>query len=42
MDGSTSHLEQAHISKSFCNMPWKVIGDLNEILYSFKKEGGND
>ncbi|XP_071680095.1 uncharacterized protein [Lolium perenne] len=24
-----------------CNMPWLVLGDLNEILYPFEKEGGN-
>jgi hypothetical protein len=24
------------------NMPWLVIGDLNEILYPFEKEGGRD
>jgi endonuclease/exonuclease/phosphatase family metal-dependent hydrolase len=23
-------------------MPWLVIGDLNEILYPFEKEGGRD
>src|SRR5437763_560766 len=23
------------------DMPWLIIGDLNEILYPFEKEGGN-
>lgn len=23
-------------------MPWVIIGDMNEILYSFEKEGGNE
>ena len=28
--------------KSIVDMPWMVIGDLNEIMYSFEKDGGND
>lgn len=24
------------------DVPWLVIGDVNEILYSFEKDGGND
>jgi hypothetical protein len=27
--------------KSNSNLPWVVIGDFNEILYSHEKEGGN-
>jgi exonuclease III len=27
--------------KAVCNMPWVVIGDMNEIMFSFEKEGGN-
>ena len=23
------------------NLPWLVMGDINEFLYSFEKEGGN-
>ena len=26
---------------SAVNLPWLVMGDLNEILYPFEKEGGN-
>uniref|UniRef100_A0A8R7TV42 Exo_endo_phos domain-containing protein n=1 Tax=Triticum urartu TaxID=4572 RepID=A0A8R7TV42_TRIUA len=28
--------------KAVADMPWMVIGDLNEIMFSFEKEGGND
>lgn len=28
--------------QNVCDMPWLVIGDINEILYSFEKEGGSD
>ena len=23
------------------DMPWMIIGDMNKIMYSFEKEGGN-
>ena len=26
---------------AIADMPWLVMGDLNEILYAFEKEGGN-
>jgi hypothetical protein len=32
------HLRDLHAQSS---MPWVVMGDLNEILYPFEKEGGN-
>lgn len=28
--------------KSVVDMPWMVMGDMNEIMFSFEKEGGND
>uniref|UniRef100_A0A8R7VD44 Endonuclease/exonuclease/phosphatase family protein n=1 Tax=Triticum urartu TaxID=4572 RepID=A0A8R7VD44_TRIUA len=27
--------------KAVCDMPWVVIGDMNDIMFSFEKEGGN-
>uniref|UniRef100_A0A8R7V6I8 Exo_endo_phos domain-containing protein n=1 Tax=Triticum urartu TaxID=4572 RepID=A0A8R7V6I8_TRIUA len=27
--------------KSVCDMSWAVIGDMNDIMFSFEKEGGN-
>lgn len=27
--------------RAVCDMPWMVLGDLNEIMYPFEKEGGN-
>ena len=31
-------LRELHV---LMNMPWMVVGDMNEIMYNFEKEGGN-
>lgn len=42
--GQVKHLtwDRLRNLRSVVDMPWMVIGDLNEILYPFKKEGGRD